>query len=147
MSVVEQVTPEKPHEPTIDSESSPIAPNAPHKRKADGARDLFDPNDMPTCNIKEMLQQEANKMPKVHKENSDDNENKEAPAGDASPLKDAIYDRMVQTEKELDAQRGDRADRADRAEKQMRELGTKLSEEEYKELAGSDEGFELLPSA
>ena len=140
MSVVEQVTPEKPHEPTMDSESSTIAPNAPHKRKADGARDLFDPSDMPTCNIKDMLQQEANKMPKVHKENSDDNENKE----DATPLEDTIYDRMVQTEKELDTQR---ADRADRAEKQMRELGTKLSEEEYKELAGSDEGFELVLSA
>jgi hypothetical protein len=147
MSVVEQVTPEKPNDPAMDSESSPIAPNAPHKRKPDGARNLFDPNDMPTCNIKEMLQQEANKMPKVHKENKENKENsdiKEAPTGDASPLKDAIFDRMVQTEKELDAQR---ADRADRAMKQMRELGTKLSEEEYEKLAGSDDGFELLPIA
>ena len=144
MSVVEQVTPEKPNDPAMDSESSPVAPNAPHKRKPDGARNLFDPNDMPTCNIKEMLQQEANKMPKVQKENSENFENNEEHTRDASPLKDAIYDRVVHTEKELDAQR---ANRADRAMKQVCELGTKLSEEEYEKLAGSDEGFELLPSA
>jgi len=143
----DHITPEKPHEHTVDSESSPIAPiapiapNAPLKRKADGLLDMFDLSDIPTRSIKEMLEHESNKTTKVHKENIKNNENTETSDGDASPLKGSIYELMVKTEKELDAQRDVRV------EKQMRELGTKLSEEEYEKLAGSDEGFELVTSA
>ena len=132
MSMVEQVTPEKQHT-AMDSESPPIAPNAPSKRKADGARDLFEPI-VPTRSIKEILKYEANKIPKMQKENATLVQNNE---DDAGPLEASIYARILQTENELGLQR------ADRAMKQMLLLGKKLSPEEENEIAGSIDGFEL----